>query len=291
MRRGPSEARGAELASAAVRWCRTAWPLLGLLACTSVQPEPDDDGSASALPVAPLPPSPTEVCRHLETLRRRATVGLPVRSDALDTCIDTLTRTRAKLQGTLLDTATKRDRCMLEATNQRALVDCSIGSFGMGTDSETPAPVVEAWTNLGPMLVALERYFYAVDQDGRPRYRCPGLEVGETIVGPTPALEVPCQSVGGCQAVAKPTKPGEYPAKAWSEDPTWSALGFAISDVHRFHYALRIGAKSAGRCQFTAQAFGDLDNDRVWSTYEIAGALDELGPHEAAGMYIDRSDE
>jgi hypothetical protein len=238
-----------------------------------------------------LAPTPTDVCRHLETLRRQATAGQPIPADSLAACIDTLTREREKLTDTLLARATRRDRCMLQATSQPALVDCSIAKMGEGGDAETPPGVGEAWTNLGPMIVAIERYFFAVGENGRPRYRCPVEKVGATEVGPVPALDVPCQSVGGCLAVSEPTAPGEYSAKAWSADPVWSALGFVIADVHRFHYTLRIGTKATGACQFTARAFGDLDNDSVWSTYEISGTLDELGPHEAVGLYIDREDE
>jgi hypothetical protein len=36
------------------------------------------------------------------------------------------------------------------------------------------------------------------------------------------------------------------------------------------------------------QAFGDLDDDGVFSTFERAGAADEIGINAAAGLYVDR---
>jgi hypothetical protein len=43
--------------------------------------------------------------------------------------------------------------------------------------------------------------------------------------------------------------------------------------------------------QFTAQAFGDLDDDGLFSTFERAGAADENGINAAAGLYIDQEIE
>ena len=47
-----------------------------------------------------------------------------------------------------------------------------------------------------------------------------------------------------------------------------------------------------GECQFTAAAYGDLDDDdTLFSTYERAGAADQQGVNAAAGLYIDQEVE
>ena len=46
-----------------------------------------------------------------------------------------------------------------------------------------------------------------------------------------------------------------------------------------------------GECQFTAQAFADLDHDDLYSTFERAGAADRNGVNGAAGLYIDQDVE
>jgi len=43
-----------------------------------------------------------------------------------------------------------------------------------------------------------------------------------------------------------------------------------------------------GGCKFTAQAFGDLDEDGVFSTFERSGAADENGTNAGADLYIDQ---
>jgi type IV pilus assembly protein PilA len=61
-----------------------------------------------------------------------------------------------------------------------------------------------------------------------------------------------------------------------------------MTDPHYFHYDFRWASVGEGACQFTAQAFGDLDGDGIYSTYERAGAADGLGVNMAAGLYIDQ---
>lgn len=122
--------------------------------------------------------------------------------------------------------------------------------------------------------------------DGRP--------VGSA--GLTPPASVRCsEGPGGrCMPVAgKPTRPGEYSMELWTDNPVWSALNFQMEQGHYFHYDFRWNNDSTGygACQFTAQAFGDLDDDGVMSTYERAGAGDEMGINAAAGLYIDREVE
>lgn len=124
-------------------------------------------------------------------------------------------------------------------------------------------------------------------------HRCPsdGRLVGE--VGPTPPLSLRCaEGPGGrCVPVQGPARgPGQYSMDLWLEDPVWREMGFVQEQAHTFHYAFRWAndPKGSGSCMFTAQAFGDLDDDGVFSTYERAGAADENGINAAAGLYIDQ---
>nr|MCH9680601.1 hypothetical protein [Deltaproteobacteria bacterium] len=68
----------------------------------------------------------------------------------------------------------------------------------------------------------------------------------------------------------------------------FSAVGFAPSDPE-FMYSLRWNNDSRGACQFTAQAFADLDDDEIYATYERASAIDHNGANHA-GLFVDRED-
>jgi hypothetical protein len=127
-------------------------------------------------------------------------------------------------------------------------------------------------------------------------HRCPSDDrlLGEA--GPTPPLTLRCaEGPGGkCVPVKGPPKgPGEYSIDLWLDDPVWRELGFVQDQPHAFHYGFRWAndPRGFGTCMFTAQAFGDLDDDGLFSTYERAGAADENGINAAAGLYIDQEIE
>ncbi len=129
-------------------------------------------------------------------------------------------------------------------------------------------------------------------QDVAP-HRCPsdGRLIGSA--GVTPPLSVNCNDGpdGQCVPVSgRPKGPGEYSIDLWLENPVWNELNFVRERPHAFHYDFRWNniPQDFGACQFTAQAFGDLDDDRVFSTFERSGAADVNGVNAAAGLYIDR---
>ncbi len=133
--------------------------------------------------------------------------------------------------------------------------------------------------------IELAKMFDSVSSYHMENGRCPGGLQGDA--GSTPPISVNCNLGQGGRCI-----PGDaYPASAWTENEAWSALGFEIAGEHYFHYNLRWSQDSSGACQFTAQAFGDLDDDGVFSTYERAGAADVNGVNAAAGLYIDREVE
>lgn len=127
-------------------------------------------------------------------------------------------------------------------------------------------------------------------------HQCPNDGRTEGSAGLTPPASVDCNEGPGGRCVpvvGEPTRPGEYSMELWTGNPVWSALNFQMEQGHYFHYDFRWNNQTSGfgACQFTAQAFGDLDDDGVMSTYERSGAADEMGVNAAAGLYIDREVE
>jgi hypothetical protein len=123
-------------------------------------------------------------------------------------------------------------------------------------------------------------------------HQCPndGSSTGEA--GITPPLSVDCSKGPGGRCVpvtGEPSGPGEYSMSLWTDSKVWNAMNVQQETPHYFHYDFKWANVSTGfgSCQFTAQAFGDLDGDGVYSTYERAGAADENGVNAAAGLYID----
>jgi len=131
---------------------------------------------------------------------------------------------------------------------------------------------------------------------GSAPHRCPndGSKTGHA--GVTPPLSVDCSKGPGGRCVpvtGEPSGPGEYSMSLWSGNQVWSALNFQQEQPHYFHYDFRWsnGDTDYGDCQFTAQAFGDLDGDQVYSTYERAGAADQNGVNAPAGLFIEQEVE
>jgi type IV pilus assembly protein PilA len=75
----------------------------------------------------------------------------------------------------------------------------------------------------------------------------------------------------------------------WQDNRIWNALNFQMEQGHFFHYDFVASNSNSGfgRCQFTVQAFGDLDDDTLYSTFERSGAADQHGVNAAGGLYID----
>ena len=129
-------------------------------------------------------------------------------------------------------------------------------------------------------------------------HRCPhpsGSATGQSQAQITPALGQDCNlgPGGRCVPAVGGGGPGYYPMDAWTDNVVWNSLNFQLEQAHYFHYDFRANNSGTGygQCQFTAQAFADLDGDAIFSTYERAGAADQNGVNAAAGLYIDRGIE
>ena len=126
-------------------------------------------------------------------------------------------------------------------------------------------------------------------------HRCP-YPTGSPTGGqanPTPAFAIDCNDGPGGRCVPGGAQTGGYPMTDWTDNNVWNGLNFQQEQAHYFHYNFIAanGATGFGRCQFTSQAFGDLDDDLTYSTYERTGAADQNGVNAAAGLYIDQEVE
>ena len=80
---------------------------------------------------------------------------------------------------------------------------------------------------------------------------------------------------------------GGYPVSAW-DNAVWKGLEFDLGDAHYFHYNFRYenDPRGYGECRFTVQAFADLDDDGVFSTFERVGFANRDGVDASAGLSI-----
>jgi type IV pilus assembly protein PilA len=126
-------------------------------------------------------------------------------------------------------------------------------------------------------------------------HKCPhtGAYPGTVDATVTPALGVDCNLGAGAHCIpGDGSAAGGYDMNAaWNANTIWLALNFQQEQPHFFHYNF-VGANDDpdgfGNCQFTAQAFADLDADAIFSTYERSGSADRNGVNGAAGLYIDQ---
>ena len=157
-----------------------------------------------------------------------------------------------------------------------------------------PEAQAEARVSLASLFDAIGEFF-AKEHEGSPPHRCAGYDMLKDQRGDSgivPPLSVDCSGgpEGKCVPTSSPSKPWEYDASAWGNNPVFGRIGFEKTEPHRFHYSVRAENyldNAYGACQFTAQAFGDLDGDGVFSTFERSGAADANGLNGSAGLYID----
>jgi hypothetical protein len=153
-------------------------------------------------------------------------------------------------------------------------------------------PAQEAEAQLSRMFELMAIY-YKAEHPGPALHRCahPSEQYAGGYSDVIPPLTINCSAgpEGKCVPIDKPSKPFEYDKTVWQTNPMFSALGFSQDGPHRFHYGVRTVNELTGHgsCQFTVQAFADLDNDSVFSTYEGYGAGDVTGVHSADGLFID----
>jgi len=87
---------------------------------------------------------------------------------------------------------------------------------------------------------------------------------------PGPAPVTPADSCCGGSADGDDDGECDPDPKAW-DAPTWRALGFAVTEPHRFVYSYA-GEGTGDNARFAATAQGDLDCDGQRSTFERTGS-------------------
>jgi hypothetical protein len=98
----------------------------------------------------------------------------------------------------------------------------------------------------------------------------PPLDAGGPFISSVPRTPTPIRSE------CAPDPAGTWGTTAW----TSLGFGFAAGESHRYSYELdAIGVGNTA--QFTARAIGDLDNDGVYSTFEVSG-----GPAADGGTVV-----
>ncbi len=118
-------------------------------------------------------------------------------------------------------------------------------------------------------------------------HRCPTVS-GNDASEITPALSVNCNTGPGGRCQPAVTG-GTYFLSEWTDNTVWNAINMVMEQGHYYHYGFKAkNSGTYGNCIFTAQAFGDLDDDTVFSTFERAAAASKDGITAAAGLYIDQ---
>lgn len=131
-------------------------------------------------------------------------------------------------------------------------------------------------------------------QDMAP-HRCPHPtdQPAGGEAGITPELATNCNEGPGGRCIPGAGGAGYYPIGLWNDNAVWNGLNFMQEQGHYFHYNFVAVNELTGygRCQFTAQAFADLDDDAIFSTYERSGSGDLQGVNAAIGLYVDQEVE
>ncbi len=107
--------------------------------------------------------------------------------------------------------------------------------------------------------------------------------------GFTPSIDCNAGPGGRCVPAPGGGPAGFYDMADWTDNAVWNALNFQQEQAHFFHYDFSAvnDLTGFGSCTFTAQAFGNLDGDLTYSTFERTGAADRNGINAAGGLYID----
>lgn len=128
-------------------------------------------------------------------------------------------------------------------------------------------------------------------------HRCPvNPALSDTpVAGVTPDIGLNCNAGPGGRCIPGVAASGDgfYDMTLWTNNRVWNDLNFQQEQGHFFHYnftGVNIPG-GYGACQFTAQAYADLDNDNIFSTFERGGAADENGVNGAVGLFIENQVE
>jgi type IV pilus assembly protein PilA len=132
---------------------------------------------------------------------------------------------------------------------------------------------VEATMNVRKMFDSSVSYFEAehADKSGNPL-----AKQFPANVGPSPGAAGSCCGQTGDKCKPSPTN--------FTGD-SWSALNFSVDDPFYFVYQY-VSAGTETSSTFNAWAFGDLDCDGIYSTYERSGSvMSDRSVSGGSGLY------
>jgi hypothetical protein len=95
------------------------------------------------------------------------------------------------------------------------------------------------------------------------QYRIENGSYPTEAAGPTPSLGECCNNGGKCRPNLT----------QWRDDPLWDSLDISIDTPHYFSLEYVPGP---GGSSYTARAFGDLDCDTTYSTFEITSDMPSI---------------
>jgi prepilin-type N-terminal cleavage/methylation domain-containing protein len=114
-----------------------------------------------------------------------------------------------------------------------------------------------------------------------------------SILPQFPEQEVPTPAGSCCSPAPSLVQKCQPDPSIWSSSPTWQALMFSVDSPHYYHYAYTsTGSVTPGfGSKFHAQAYGDLNCDGVYSTYELYGEWNSADHdvHGSGGFFIDKA--
>ena len=115
---------------------------------------------------------------------------------------------------------------------------------------------------------------------------------GIPLIPQFPDGEAPTPAGSCCAAAPSLVQKCSPDPNLWSS-PTWQALLFSVDSPHYYHYAYTsTGSAAPGPgSSFRAQAYGDLNCDGTYSTYELFGEWNNADHdvHGAGGFFIDKA--
>jgi prepilin-type N-terminal cleavage/methylation domain-containing protein len=173
------------------------------------------------------------------------------------------------------------------------------------------AKTAEAKTQIAKLYDAASSYFKSehaergatqfIEQGGQVAdlapHKCPhpagSPGGGQALLTPDIGTDCNIGPGGKCVPATGGGAAGYYDIALWNDNPVWNGMNFLQEQAHFFHYnfiALN-NTVGYGQCQFTAQAFADLDADGLFSTFERSGAADIQGVNASIGLYVDQEVE
>jgi type IV pilus assembly protein PilA len=118
---------------------------------------------------------------------------------------------------------------------------------------------VEATMNVRKLFDSSVAYFEAEH----------ATQAGAIIAKQFPTTKAATPGVNACCGQAGDKCP---PVAGQFDDPTWAALNFSVDDPFYFWYDYTSGGTDT-TSQFTAGAYGNLDCDSTYSTYQRIGSV------------------